>query len=631
MSGGFLPGPVALGAAVLAVALVLWITLAGRPWHALSVGYVAGAACLALLAAWTLASATWSDAAARAVVEYDRALLYLLGFLLVGAIGRTPQRLRWVVRGIALGAFVTCLCGLVTRLAPDVWAIDPGLAEGRLSYPLGYWNALGLLAAIGIVMSFALTSDDREAPVVRVLAAATVPVMTATLLLTFSRGAMAIGVAALVGLIVAGRPRALLSGLLVAVPAGAVAAVSAYGAELLASSEPTSAAATAQGHDVAVVVGLAAVLAAVLRAVLLALDRRMQRIVLPGRLRRPAVAWSAMGILAAVGAAAAVGLGAPGAISRQYDRFVEGDAVGRVDDDLRGRLADPGNNGRIEQWRVALDAFAREPLRGGGAGTYALDWERHRPATYQVEDAHSLYAENLGELGVVGFVLALGAILLVLGGFAARARGPDRVVGGALFAAGLAWALHAGIDWHWEMPAVTFWFFAAGGLALAGPASGAAGLRSGTMGRTLAALGCLLLALVPARVFLSEAPLRDSARAFAAGDCATAVDRALDSTSAFGLRPEPFIVLGYCDVRLGQTSLALRAMRNAVRRDPGNWEGHYGLALVQAVARQDPRAQLRIARQLNPREPLVAETTRLLGGDPRAWQRRALRARLPID
>ena len=631
MSGGFLPGPVALGATVLAVALVLWITLADQPWRALSGGYVAAAACLALLAAWTIASATWSDAAARAVVEYDRVLLYLLGFLLVGAIGRTPERLRWVVRGIALAAFVTCLCGLVTRLAPDVWSIDPGLAEGRLSYPLGYWNALGLLAAIGIVMSFALTSDDREAPVVRVLAAAAVPVLTATLLLTFSRGAMAIGVAALVGLIVVGRPRALLSGLLVAVPAAAVAAVSAYGAELLASSEPTSAAATAQGHAVALVVGLAAALAAVLRTLLLALDRRMQRVVLPGRLRRPKVAWPALGILAAVAVAAAVALGAPDAISRQYDRFVEGGAVGRVDDDLRGRLADPGNNGRIEQWRVALDAFGREPLRGGGAGTYALDWERHRPATYQVEDAHSLYAEILGELGVVGLVLVLGAILLVLGGFAARARGPNRVVGGALFAAGLAWVLHAGIDWHWEMPAVTFWFFAAGGLALAAPGTGAAGPRTGTIGRTLAALGCLLLALVPARVFLSEAPLRDSARAFAAGDCATAIDRALDSNARFGLRPEPFIVLGYCDVRIGQTDLALNAMRNAVRKDPGNWEGHYGLALVQAVARQDPRPELRIARRLNPREPLVAETTRLLGDDRRAWQRRALRARLPID
>ena len=631
MSGGFLPGPVALGATALAVALVLWITLADRPWRALSGGYVAGAACLALLAAWTIASATWSDAAARAVVEYDRVLLYLLGFLLVGAIGRTPERLRWVVRGIALAAFVTCLCGLVTRLAPDVWAIDPELAEGRLSYPLGYWNALGLLAVIGIVTSLALTSDDREAAVVRVLGAATVPVLTATLLLTFSRGAMAVGVAALVALIFAGRPRALLSGLLAAVPAAAVAAVSAYGAELLASPEPTSAAATAQGHDVALVVGLAAALAAVLRTVLLALDRRMQRVVLPARLRRPTVAWSAMGILVAAGAAAAVALGGPDAISRQYDRFVEGDAVGRVDDDLRGRLADPGNNGRIQQWRVALDAFGREPLRGGGAGTYALDWERHRPATYQVEDAHSLYAEILGELGIVGLVLVLGAILLVLGGFAACARGPDRVPGGALLGAGVAWTLHAGIDWHWEMPVVTFWFFAAGGLALAAPAAGAAGLGWGTIRRTLAALGCLLLALVPARVFLSEAPLRDSARAFAAGDCATAIDRALDSSARFALRPEPFIVLGYCDVRIGQTDLALSAMRNAVRKDPGNWEGHYGLALVQAVARQDPRPELRLARRLNPREPLVAETTRLLGDDRRAWQRRALRARLPID
>jgi Flp pilus assembly protein TadD len=139
-----------------------------------------------------------------------------------------------------------------------------------------------------------------------------------------------------------------------------------------------------------------------------------------------------------------------------------------------------------------------------------------------------------------------------------------------------------------------------------------------------------VLALVPARMFLSEGPLRDSARAFARGDCATTIDRALDSTSALGVRPEPFVLLGYCDVRLGQTELAVRALTNAVRKDPGNWEGHYGLALVRAAAGRDPRPELRVAQRLNPLEPLVFRAQRLLAtDDPQAWKRRALTARLP--
>jgi hypothetical protein len=640
-SGGFLPGPVALAATALAVVLVVRITLPDRPWADLSVAFVAGAAALALFAGWTLASAGWSDAAARAATEYDRALLYLLGFLVLGSIGRTPSRLRWTVRAIAAAAFAVCLCGLITRLAPDVWPIDPTIAMSRLSYPVGYWNALGLLAALGIVLCLGLTSDAREPPAGRVLAAAALPVLAPTLLLTFSRGAIAAGAIGVLAMLVAARPRALLSGLLVAVPACAISVMAAYGADLLASERPTSAAATAQGHDVAVVVAACVALAAAARAVLLLLDRWTASWRAPGPLRLPAVRWGAGALVVVAAVAAAIALGAPAEVERQYERFVDSDDVADTRGDLRNRLTNPGNNGRLDQWRVALDAFETERVNGVGAGTYALEWDRRRPQPYQVEDAHSLYAEVLAELGIVGLLLVGVAILLVLGGFLARARGEERVVGGALFGAGLAWALHAGIDWDWEMPAVTFWLFAAGGLALAAPQApsvDAAAARSGRsragrgpVGRIVVALGCLLLAVMPARVFLSEGPMREAARAFARGDCATAVDRSLDSISALGIRPEPFVVLGYCDVRLGQRDLAMRALANAVRKDPRNWEGHYGLALVRAAAGRDPRPQLRAAGRLNPREQLVTQTRRLLGDDRRAWRRRALGARLPTQ
>lgn len=627
-SGGFLPGPIALTAVVLAVVLMVRLTIAEHPWGAVSVSFAAAAAALGLLAAWTLLSANWSDAPSRAVTEYDRVLLYLLGFLVVGSLGRTQQRLRWAVRGLALAAFVLCLCGLITRLAPDVWTVGIEIAEDRLSYPVGYWNALGLLAAIGMLLTFALTCDDREHPAVRVAAAAALPVLGPTLLLTFSRGALAAGAAGLVVLLIAARPRALLCGAVVALPAVAVAVASAYGAELLASDHPTSAAATAQGHDVALVVALCALLAAAARAALIPLDRCVAALRAPAALRRPAVVASAGAVCVAIAAAAALAAGAPAALERQYDRFVEGRTI--QDQGLRERLTNPDNHGRLDQWRVALDAFSAEPLHGRGAGTYALEWDRERIDSYQIEDAHSLYAEILGELGIVGLVLVIAALLLVLGGFASRARGSDRVVGGALVGAGVAWALHAAVDWTWEMPVITLWLFAVGGLALAAPADAHPPRVLAPGARLAMAVGCLALALVPAQVFLSEGPLRESARAFARGDCSTAIDRALRSTEALGVRPEPFIVLGYCDVRIGRTDLAVRALQNAVRRDPGNWEGHYGLALVRAADGQDPRPQLRAAQRLNPLQPLVFRATQLFAtDDPRTWRRRAAGARLP--
>jgi hypothetical protein len=80
------------------------------------------------------------------------------------------------------------------------------------------------------------------------------------------------------------------------------------------------------------------------------------------------------------------------------------------------------------------------------------------------------YIEELAELGIIGGALLVASIASMLIALAFRARGPERQVWAALLAGSVMWALHAGVDWDWQMPAVTAWFFAAGGLALAAPA-----------------------------------------------------------------------------------------------------------------------------------------------------------------
>ena len=159
----------------------------------------------------------------------------------------------------------------------------------------------------------------------------------------------------------------------------------------------------------------------------------------------------------------AVGLQS-GWLERQYDRAFN-DPVLQTGD-YRDRLFNPGFN-RQDRWKVAVEAFEDAPLAGQGAGTYRLFWERERPTDSDTNDAHSLYLETLGELGVVGFVLLAGALVLMFGAMAARLRGRDRSLWAALLSTGLVWALHAAVDWDWELPVVTLWLFAAGGLALA--------------------------------------------------------------------------------------------------------------------------------------------------------------------
>ena len=117
------------------------------------------------------------------------------------------------------------------------------------------------------------------------------------------------------------------------------------------------------------------------------------------------------------------------------------------------RLASFGSH-RYSYWKVALRSFADHPLRGVGSGGFAVEWLRERKARESAQDAHSLYIETAAELGLAGLTaLALMLAGVVLSARAAWERDPTLAAG---WCAALAtWALHAGIDWDWEMPAVT--------------------------------------------------------------------------------------------------------------------------------------------------------------------------------
>lgn len=628
-AGGFFPDGTAAATIVVCLALVLRATLAERPAAGLGALGVLALGLLGAFAGWTLLSGAWSDATGRALIEFDRALLYLLACALFATLPRSAVGLRVMLWGLAAAATVICLVGLVSRVLPDLLPTAPNVSNERLAYPVTYWNALGMLAALGVLACFHITASEREPRVARVLAAAAIPGISVTLYFTFSRGAIAVLVVGLIAYAVAGRPRCLASAVLAAVPATAVAVVVAYGADLLATKDPTAPAASGQADRVALVTAIAIAAAGLLRLALLRLDVRLARI-RPIRWRRRAVvAGSAAALVVVV--AVSLALDVPGQLEHQYDRFVEGGGV-ETGGDARRRLLNPANNGRLDHWRVALDAYREDSLKGQGAGTYEIAWARDRPQQFVVIDAHSLYLEALAELGVVGLVLLGGALLVILVAAALRIGGADRALYAAVFAMALAWVIRAGVDWDWEMPVVTLWSFALGGAVLARPADARPALGAPPrLARVAAGLLGLALALTPAAIYLSQVELDRATKSFERGDCPGAVDAALASTSALSARPEPFELLAYCDVRLGRPGLALRAIEEAIGRDPGSWKLRYGYAIVRAAAGRDPRPAARAALRLNPRDPLTRDAVRRFRtNDPKKWRRRALMARLPV-
>jgi O-antigen ligase len=621
---------VGIATLLLTLILVLRITLSNRPFVGWSPLLAISAVALALFAAWTLLSATWSDAPARALLEFDRALLYLLVLIVCGSVARRPGALGATLRWTALAMVLVCAAGLATRLLPGTFHAPDGVVPQRLSWPLTYWNALGILSGIGLVLSAHLTVSRDERPAVRVAAAAALPIVAVTLLLTFSRGGIAATLLALVAYLLLALPRGLLVGLVCAGIPAAVATWKAYGADRLAEPDYANAAGRAQGREVLVVLLACIAAAAVLRALGLLADRRIEAIRLPDRWRRPVLGTAvAVGIVALIAVAVAVDL--PGRVGEARRSFTQGSLL-TVTADTRDRLTQLGNNGRVDNWRVARDTFEAHPFKGTGAGTYRLDWEQDRPVAFQVVNAHSLYLEVLSELGIPGMAMlaiALGALLLagILG-----LRGPERRAHAAFVAAGIGLLVHAGVDWDWQMPAVFLWFVAAGAVA----AASAGRDRAGSLGRVpriVAALACLLVAVTPFTIAASEGPLQASTRALLSDDCPLAVDRAIASLDRLRVRPEPFEVLGYCDARGGQAALAISAMRAAEARDPHNWQYVYGLAVVQGMAGVDPRPAAARARALNPLEPLAAELDRAVSRTESRtrWKRIATRSRIPVQ
>jgi O-antigen ligase len=128
------------------------------------------------------------------------------------------------------------------------------------------------------------------------------------------------------------------------------------------------------------------------------------------------------------------------------------------------RLSDVGGH-RLRYWRVAIDVAADHPVAGAGPGAFAVEWLRRRTIDERVRNAHSLELQTLADLGLVGLAL-LAAAIAATGLAAAGALRADRALAAGPVAGALTWALHAGLDWDWEMPALTLVAITLAGLLL---------------------------------------------------------------------------------------------------------------------------------------------------------------------
>jgi O-antigen ligase len=308
----------------------------------------------------------------------------------------------------------------------------------------------------------------------------------------------------------------------------------------------------------------------------------------PPRLPRPAI----LAVTAAVVAFLALALVRVGGPVGAYHEFSH--AAPTVKADKNRRLFSLSGSSRAQYWHVAWKDVEAHPWLGSGAGSFQRRWLRFRPAALPVLDAHSLYLETLAEVGLVGLVLLAGLLGLPLVA-AFRARGDPLAV--PALAGYVAYLVHAAQDWDWELPAVT----------LAGLACAVALLVLAERQPRTALMPRVRASALAAAVLIAVASLGALAGNEALAAASNALDQDHPSKAERDGRlaqrlvpwsPDPWRLHGEALLSTGNVKAARRDFRQALAKDPADWESWADLALVTEGAER--RDALVHARRLNP-------------------------------
>jgi O-Antigen ligase len=489
----------------------------------------------AALAALTYASIAWSVQPDNSWLEANRTLSYFAAFAAALMLARlAPERWPALVGAVAAAATVVCGYALLVKVFPATFDATDSL--GRLQAPFGYWNAVGLMGALGIPASLWAGARREGSLLLRTATVPALAILVSALALTYSRSAI---VVAVIGLVVwfGLAPLRLRSALILALGLAGAAAISIWGLTTRGISADSMAlpARTSAGHTFGIVLVIVLVVAtgAGAAAVLL-LDRttlsvRARRSVATGLLVLVALL-----PIAGIGALAASQRGLTGEVSHLWNGVTNPNGIVS---DTPGRLVDLSNS-RPHYWSLAITLGEHHLLAGVGAVGFATAQPSSSSPVWNSEHAHATHAhgylaETFADFGLIGLAVSL-ALLVAWWLATARTlelRWPRRASaerappGGeaiaertgliALLAVVVTFGVHSLIDWTWFIPGCTVPALAcAGWLAGRGPLSARVGRLphprrlSRSPGAVLALISTVVVTLVA--IWVVVQPLRSS-------------------------------------------------------------------------------------------------------------------------
>jgi hypothetical protein len=536
-------GPYAMGVwAVCGLALAFATPTLSRPlavFLSLAIAFVV----------WKAVSVTWTRSVPRTVAELQRDLLVVASLMTCALLHRTRGVHRLVI-GLCVSLGIVAVYSLWDRLLVDGGHATAGPSQ-RLTGPLGYWNALALVSVLAMLLALGVAASSSRWQLTHAAAGA-IPMLAATLYLTFGRAAwIALGVGFVVGMCVA-RERLRLAVTAVSLAPWVAIAVWAI------SREGTSPTAWSHGQISVLILATAGV-ATFAPSVSGRLHPRLGAVRVPRLLRAV--------MLLGGGATAVIAL----AISHPVSLFEDAhdSFTSSVPSDLSVRLVSLSGSGRADYWRIAWDDWKEHPWGGSGAGTYELAWNEQRPNSFGARDAHNLYLETLEEVGPFGLAILLGALALPL--LALRRKRVSSICAGAA-AAYVAFLLHAASDWDWEMPAVTIAALLCG-CALLLERGSRPPVRLSTQARSAAVAAVVVVFAFAFDAMVGNGATAASARSAARGDYVEAAAQARKAIRWSPWASEPWRLLAAAQLADRRVTEARASLRTSIAHDPNDWLG----------------------------------------------------------
>jgi O-antigen ligase/polysaccharide polymerase Wzy-like membrane protein len=561
----------------------------------------AAVALLAGLALWCAVSIDWSLAPERSWAYANRLFLYLL-FLLAGLFAGAATRRAPTILAAGLSIMVAATAGwaLASKIAPSL--ADDGSPVARLRAPVGYWNGLAFLLAVGLPLALWIASKPSLNRMLRAAGVTLATALVAGILLTYSRGGVLVAVVA-VGAWFALVPRRRASAealLLALVGAAAVFAV----ALLLPGVTDDGQFYGDRRHDGQIFGAiLAGVLVAVFGLAWLGL-RFADR--LPSRSIPKALAGRRLAIVAAVVLVGLIAAAfASGAAVRELREFANPPDTLLTQE--AGRFTSLSSNNRWTWWNEAWTAFRDEPLKGTGASSFPVVHRLLREDPLTVTTPHSTPLQLLGELGVVGGLLAGAAAALVLVVATRNVRrlpGPARAPAAALLAGLLAFAVFALLDFPLDFLAVSAPVFLCAGVLLAqAPARQTSAGRVRWLGLAAATVGAAILLVSLAAPWLSARRIERTYALLDAGRQEEALAAAESATSLNPLALDATFAEARANVALGNFDQAREVLLDGVRDhelDANAWSELARLELALPGREEIAASYLERSRVLDP-------------------------------